>query len=317
MATEDLIREALDPNTSAARLAELVQADPATWSAVAAHPAAYPGLLQWLSERGDPATNVALSSRASAPAPTEVLPTTPPSAVETPAEQTIVTPVETPAEPTVVTPVETPAEPTIVAPAAALPTEQTATFEAAAPGAPVIPPYVPASTTADQPNKRNFWILAGMVAVVLVLIGGIAFGATKVFGGDDDKNEVTPTKTSAPTDEPSDDFPTDEPTDEFTTDEPGSSGDSGDFCDAFNDLQSDMTGLDPTDFSALSKLGDSFSSLGDSAPDDIRDDVQVMADYFDEFSDPANIDPEKLGDRITEFSSAAQKVTVYYAENCS
>ncbi|MCW2838614.1 MAG: hypothetical protein JWR55_97, partial [Aeromicrobium sp.] len=54
MSSEDLIREAGDPATTPARLAELAAADQATWPAIAGNPAAYDGLLTWLGERNVP-----------------------------------------------------------------------------------------------------------------------------------------------------------------------------------------------------------------------------------------------------------------------
>ncbi|MCL8253226.1 hypothetical protein AERO_17710, partial [Aeromicrobium fastidiosum] len=64
MSSEDLVREAQDPSTAPGRLAELAQADRATWPAIVFNPAAYDGLLQWLGERGDPTVDAALSARA-------------------------------------------------------------------------------------------------------------------------------------------------------------------------------------------------------------------------------------------------------------
>jgi hypothetical protein len=57
------IAKASDPATSQAELAELVQQHPHTRPAVAAHPQAYPALLEWLAELGDPAVDAALAQR--------------------------------------------------------------------------------------------------------------------------------------------------------------------------------------------------------------------------------------------------------------
>lgn len=64
-------RIALDPATSAAHLAAIVQYRPDLWAYVALNPSAYPELLQWLSMTGDPAVDMALARRTTAsPLPT-------------------------------------------------------------------------------------------------------------------------------------------------------------------------------------------------------------------------------------------------------
>ncbi|MCL2737033.1 MAG: PrsW family glutamic-type intramembrane protease [Propionibacteriaceae bacterium] len=51
-----------DPRTTAQTLAQIAQAYPDLWSGVALHPQAYPALLDWLVERGDPQTTAAVQS---------------------------------------------------------------------------------------------------------------------------------------------------------------------------------------------------------------------------------------------------------------
>lgn len=321
MATEDLIREAQDPTTSAARLAELVQADPATWSVVASHPAAYPGLLQWLGERGDAATNAALAARASAPTPTEILPTTPPPVAEAPVAAV------TPDEPTVVVPATEPVEP--VQPVQ--PVEQTTPIEAVAPAAPHVPDeptYTAPVATADGPSKRNFWVLAGMVAVVLVLIGGIAFGATKVFGGDDSKDDATPTKTSAPTSTPSDDPTADAPTSDAPgTDEPSSNGgDNSDFCAAMAGIQDVSLDAIPSDGGTpdaedlkgmVSKMTSAYAALSAAAPAELKDEIEIMSSFLKVLADPTGAGAKDFTDNMDKYTEAVTKVSTYYAQNCS
>ena len=62
-----------DPNTSPAALAEIAQGYPDLWTGVAAHPHAYPGLLDWMAAHGDAAVQSAVQMaqyRLSRPMPT-------------------------------------------------------------------------------------------------------------------------------------------------------------------------------------------------------------------------------------------------------
>ena len=68
MTSADLSREAQDPSTGAARLAELAQLDCGLWTVIAVHPAAYPALLEWLGQQGDPVVDAVLALRTSAAA---------------------------------------------------------------------------------------------------------------------------------------------------------------------------------------------------------------------------------------------------------
>ncbi|NRQ51266.1 hypothetical protein [Aeromicrobium stalagmiti] len=370
MASEDLIREAQDPSTSAARLAELAQVDRGLWPAIVVHPAAYPGLLDWLGQQGDATVNAVLALRsgsAATPTPTEVIPTISPAATEQPtAQQPAAEPVaETPvAEPVAETPVaETPVAETPVASPVAEPVAQPVTetqpiqpvepaqpqpvqpvyptVEAPAAAAPVAaaaaaPTYGAVPPTGEQPaalatpggeggdgSKKNFWVLAGMVAVVLVLIGGAAFGATKVFGGDDDgdKDEASSSQTTDAEDEPSD-LPTEEPTEDVPD---LGSGSGSEFCDEFQDLQTETldsmgdigAGSDLGELSdSLGKLASAYDDLEGKAPSEIKSEVGVMAEYFDTFKDPTKVDPSDISGKITEFSDAAQKVSQYYVSSC-
>ena len=57
------IRLATDPTTPPGTLAELAASAPEARRYIARHPAAYPGLLEWLGSLGDPAVNQALRER--------------------------------------------------------------------------------------------------------------------------------------------------------------------------------------------------------------------------------------------------------------
>jgi len=69
-ATPEQHAEALDPATSPAGLAVLAT-EPELWPAIAAHPNAYPDLLDYLGQYGDAATQAALAARRAVPAPPE------------------------------------------------------------------------------------------------------------------------------------------------------------------------------------------------------------------------------------------------------
>ncbi|MET0928719.1 MAG: hypothetical protein ABWX74_04345 [Aeromicrobium sp.] len=381
MSSEDLIREASDPATTPARLAELAGADQSTWSAIAGNPAAYDGLLTWLGERGDPSVDAALTARAEAvaraaaqaalppvPPPAPVAPPAPPTPpvaavaeapVEAPAPVAPAAPIapeQTP-EPTVVVPAfqqPAPEQPTYEQPAApaqpAYPTyeqpayqapEPTAVFAAPAAVAPEpaafgsVPPAgtEPATGTTDGSggSGKNLAIVIAMVAVVLALIGGAAFGATQVFGGDDDNPSISASddddKDADADDEVPDipDVTVPTPDDEPSEDEPSAdvpAGASGEFCSTMKQIQDDsMDALDDTsDLEGIQDMADkllaSYESLKDSAPAELQADVEVMSSYFELLQNPDADSADKMSDSISDYAESAQKVGTYYAQNC-
>jgi len=64
-----------DPETSAADLAVIAEVHPSLRTSVALHPAAYPGLLDWLDALGDPTLSAAVASRRASDARATVGPT--------------------------------------------------------------------------------------------------------------------------------------------------------------------------------------------------------------------------------------------------
>lgn len=259
MTSADLIRESQDPSTAAARLAELARADRALWPAIAVHPAAYPALLDWLGQQGDPTVNAVLALRAGSPsgAPTPAGPPPPPA-------------------------------------------EPVAAHGSVSPGS--AQASSPSGSAGD--NSKNIWFVAGMVAVVLVLIGGIAFGATQVFGGDgDDKDEASSSRTvDAP-----------ELSDAPTVGSPG-----GAFCDEFKEARDAVAGS-PGAASApetAKTIADIFSDIEDMSPAEIKADIGVMADYFETMSDPSTLDTSTISERVKTFTEAGKRVSTYYSSNC-
>jgi len=61
-----LLREAGDPATPGARLAEIAATEPELGATIAANPACYPALLDWLAQYGDSAAQAAVASRQAA-----------------------------------------------------------------------------------------------------------------------------------------------------------------------------------------------------------------------------------------------------------
>jgi hypothetical protein len=372
MSSEHLIREAQDPATSAARLAEIAQADRSTWPAIVFHPAAYDGLLQWLGERGDPTVNAALAARtshlASLQAPAQAAaPVAPPVAqpvAQPPVEEpTAVIPAEpTPepapeAAPLFSAPEPTP-EPTAYQPAAPEQTayqpaapEQTAVFPnqpaayptayQASPGAPFSAAptaafgSVPPGGAEAQPgaadgngggNGKQLGFVIGMVVLIIALIGGAAFGATQVFGDDDDDSGITvsDTKKTEKPDASDDDTEAESATPEVpTAPAPDSAADSSAFCTSMKTVQDqsmDMLGdsgstpdLDSMKAKAQA-MADSYDDLEAAAPAEIKADVRVMSSYLDMLDDPTGDAAQDFD--MTTYTEAAQRVGVYYAKNC-
>jgi hypothetical protein len=374
MSSEDLVREAQDPSTPPGRLAELAQADRATWPAIVFNPAAYDGLLQWLGERGDPTVNAALAARAAQAAtlnpPTPPVPPAAPAFVEpqtpvepaaqapgepeapaepvspiaepvVPAAQTPSDPAPEPAhEPTVVIPSQQAApagdpEPTAVFPSQqqpaypAAPAATTAAFGSVPPGA--TPPHaapVDGDGGGDGNNARTgkqLAIVVGVVVAVVALVGGAAFGANKIFGGDDDPtisvSDDATTSSPEPDDEPSTDAPsTDAP------DDPSDGGDSaasGEFCTEMTDIQQRSMDVLGGGDGSTPDLGDiqdksreliqSYKDLEKIAPAEVKGDLQTMSSYLDTMMNPSS---GSGADGMDAYFEAAQRLGVYYAQNC-
>ncbi|GAA1751600.1 hypothetical protein [Aeromicrobium alkaliterrae] len=63
VAVDPIVQRASDPTISQAELADLVQNHPQARAAAAANPQAYPGMLEWLGQLGDPEVDAALAQR--------------------------------------------------------------------------------------------------------------------------------------------------------------------------------------------------------------------------------------------------------------
>lgn len=287
MTSEDLLREAQDPSTTAARLQELAQLDRATWIAIAAHPLAYDGLLDWLGQHGDDSVRAAILARSG------TLPL-----------------IATDAEPT--TEIPTDVEPTAVFPA----TERAAT---AAPSygsvgaAPVPEAAAPNSTT------RSPFVLAAIAGAVLVVLIGGYFGVSALTGGDDDDPASAISSQTNPTEDPAGEA-TGEPTGD-------SSEADDDFCTIMKEIQqSSLDSFDPTDSEApdldalkdtFDDMADAYGELEDSAPDNLKADVARMGTYLDVIANPTAENAQELATGIEDYIASTQRVTEYYATTCN
>ena len=279
MASADMIRESQDPSTTAARLAELAQLDRDLWTSIAVHPAAYPALLDWLWQQGDPTVDAVLALRSGSPAAAPAPAGPPPPPAETPTAQ---------------------ANSSSVPP--------TSNQVSSTPG----------STGGGGGGGKNLWVVCGMVAVILVLIGGIAFGATKVFGGDDDKDEASPSQTA---DAPSGDSPdSSDPTEPSDPSDPPTVDSNIPFCEGFKSAQRAIAGSpDTTPGSAAETAratGAIIRNIERTAPAEVKGDVGIMADYFETMSDPSSLDSSTISERVKEFTAAGRRLSTYYTANC-
>lgn len=153
MSDPQLLAEASNPSTPAARLAELVVQDPSLGAAVARHPNVYPGLLEWLASNGDPAgqreASAALAGRAPGRAPQLPPVAKAPSAAaapSAPAQQQYQQPQASPS-----------GQPTFGQQGADAPADQELQWH---PG------------TDDAPRKRRPWVLITAIALVVALVAG-------------------------------------------------------------------------------------------------------------------------------------------------
>jgi len=290
--SSELLREAQDPNTTAARLMEIAQTSRDTWEAIAAHPAAYPGLLDWLGEHGDDAVKAAIARREIAQLP----PPPPPAADDAPTA-----PIPAPPAPPA-SAGEPAAEPTLIQPAAV-------------PAAPVETASAPSGSEPKGGSANAVRI--GIVAVVLAaLVGGGWFGVQALTGDDDKKSENTVGADSRTDD------------DDDAKDDEGDGG--GEFCDIVDKTRdlglsslgtSGSAGTNREDLlDKLSEVTDIYRDLEDAAPAELKDDVAVMADYFDNLADTMSSAGSGAGSYesidIEKFTSAGGRVSQYYATHC-
>lgn len=81
---DDAAREAADPTTPPARLAELLSTRPDLGAMIALHPQAYPEMLAWIGQHGEPAARAAVLTRLAPPAQPQAVPAASPTAQAAP-----------------------------------------------------------------------------------------------------------------------------------------------------------------------------------------------------------------------------------------
>ncbi|MCW2829471.1 MAG: hypothetical protein JWP31_163 [Aeromicrobium sp.] len=306
MATDDFMREANDPATTAVRLQELAQLDRGLWPAIASNPSAYPGLLDWLGEHGDDSVRAAIASRGTSPS----FPPPPPvQAGASVSDQTA----EIPTDQAFLAQTEAP---TTVAPATVPPPfpGETASYGSVPPGGGT----TTASGTGSGSSRKKILILAGIAAAVIALIGGgTAIALTS--GGDDDDDRRT-SQSDAPRDDADEPTAPDlAPRTEAAPDTSGG-GDDAEFCATMKKVQEadfGAGGSDPDSFAdQFEQMKETYSDLEDSAPAELKSDAQALQDYVDALSKVASGDTTALEDDSDGFVDAIQNLSTYYYQNC-
>lgn len=167
---DDAAREAADPVTPPARLAELLTARPDLGAMIARHPQSYPEMLAWIGEHGDPAAQAAVLDRLAPPMKSAVAPG---------------------AQPPSVAPRSVP-----VAPAAVASTASTGSGASGAPRrfAPVswseraevteaLPPLSLVTVRAAQRRRRGRAVMGIVAGVAALVVAGGAFAVSKGVAG--------------------------------------------------------------------------------------------------------------------------------------
>lgn len=134
---------------------------------------------------------------------------------------------------------------------------------------------------------RARWL--ALLAIMILVIA--ACGGDDSDSGSGDESEETTEETSDETEETSDETAdTDGETDDTegeTDDDDVASGDCGDFAEDLEALEDAGASADDpaAAIAALQDSADAFQDAVDSAPEEIRDDVQVLADAFSSIAD--------------------------------
>ncbi|WP_216822989.1 hypothetical protein [Aeromicrobium sp. A1-2] len=289
MESGKLMREAADPATTPARLQEIAQEDRTTWTAIAANPSAYPGLLEWLTEHGDDEVRAAVTAREAVvtPPPPPPPPPLPPGPPAPPAPTA-----SSSADDTLI-------EPTSVAAAA---TES-----------------APAQGVDGDSNKNTVRAVGILVAAALVIGGGLF--AANALGDDDDG------KPSFAASSRSDDVKDDEPSSggskpEFcaamkNVQEIG--------LDAVKSMPSAGATPDLEDIAAgaadqLERVEDAYDALAQSAPTELKADIAVLTKYMATMGDMAagevdGDDPFEASD-MDGYVEASQNLAKYFYAEC-
>ena len=244
---------------------------------MAAHPAAYPGLWEWLETHGDDDVKAAIAARAAA------IPPPPPPPVE-------------PVAPSI------PAPPPPPAAAAA---EETAVphTEGVSMAAASVATSTDAAASSTNANA-NTWKILAIFALVAALVGGGWFAAQALT--DDDEGDIPTSSVADKNDDDSGDgF--------FGGSDDDDNRSSSQFCTDLKGLR-DTAGRAPTSRN-LDDMQDYARDLADKAPREISSQLQVMADYLEATGDPSKVG--SLNSEMSrDYVDAGVDISKYVAANC-
>lgn len=106
----------------------------------------------------------------------------------------------------------------------------------------------------------------------------------------------------------------------------GGGGNSGEFCDQAAAAQADAESFDFADDRDLDKIGDTVDDLADAAPGEIREEMRLVADTFEQAIEDAkragadeNARTFAFVNAFTgdpEFVEATQRLSIYASEEC-
>ena len=119
-----------------------------------------------------------------------------------------------------------------------------------------------------------------MRAMTIAFLLVLALLAAGCGGGDDNASDTDTVVT-----ETTDDITTDETTDETTTDDDGSfaTGECAELVAAATSISQTFSATGTTD--DIDEARDQFEEFADNAPEEIRDDLQVLAAAYEEFAE--------------------------------
>jgi len=154
-----------------------------------------------------------------------------------------------------------------------------------------------------------------VVAVTVSAIGGGWF-VFRTLGGDSAEDlDATPSTTQ----EPGIDTAPAETAETGETPESEEPSEQSSFCVSYAELQeAGLAADDLDDPAAMGEVAASYADLRDVAPADIKDDVGVIADFFEAMSDPRSLVGSRATspEQVKKYGDATSKVTTYYADHC-
>lgn len=173
--------------------------------------------------------------------------------------------------------------------------------------------------------------------VILLVIGVLAIAAAGCGGGDEasgDTDTVTATDTATDETTTTDETVTDTDTTETDTDTSGgfASGDCAELAESSNKLGEILAASGP-EGGDVQAASEAFQNFVDEAPEEIRADVQVLANVYAKYAEvfqdvdiqagetPSTEDALKLSQALSsidqeEVAAASQRIATWAQENC-